>query len=108
MEIFDFNRDVLQSPDVLPIGAELRIPSGLALPAGQVGTAKDVAASTTATSSTAAAPLVPLIAPSAKPASSQRKPFTYTVKKGDNLVDLRASFTAMGGATPTCTRPTAA
>ncbi len=35
MEIFDYNRDVLQSPDVLPIGAELRIPSRLALPAGE-------------------------------------------------------------------------
>ena len=92
MEIFDFNRDVLQSPDVLPIGAELRIPSGLALPASQNGTAKDVAASATATSSAAAAPLVPLITPASNPASPHHKPFTYTVKKGDNLVDLARKF----------------
>ena len=88
MEIFDFNRDVLQSPDVLPIGAELRIPSGLALPAGQDGTAKDVAASPTATSSAAGRAFGAFDYPSANTGLPRRKPLTYTVKKGDNLVDL--------------------
>ncbi|HEY2828424.1 MAG TPA: LysM peptidoglycan-binding domain-containing protein, partial [Pirellulales bacterium] len=31
-ELFQYNRDVLRNPDVLPIGAELRIPSQVAIP----------------------------------------------------------------------------
>lgn len=89
LEIFDYNRDVLQSPDVLPIGAELRIPSPLAAPAGDVENTKSAASPTAANTAVPAAPLVPLIAPTAKPASTQRSgPRTYKVQPGDNLVDI--------------------
>ncbi len=88
MQIFDYNRDVLQSPDVLPIGAELRIPSRLALTAGEDGSTKSSAAPTAVSTAPPAAPLVPLIAPTAKPAVAAKKPRTYTVERGDNLVDI--------------------
>lgn len=89
LEIFEYNRDVLQSPDVLPIGAELRIPSRLALSAGESGNGKSADSSTTASVSAPAAPLVPVISPTARPASSQRSgPRTYKVQPGDNLVDI--------------------
>ncbi len=87
LEIFEYNRDVLESPDVLPIGAELRMPSRFAAPAGDSATTKD-AVPPAATASASAPPLVPLVSPTVKPATVAKKPRTYTVQRGDNLVDI--------------------
>ncbi len=95
LELYEYNRDLLKSPDVLPIGAELRIPSQVAMPPG------DQASISPVVPSTPLAPLVPLprsqtATPTAKPAipvASQRiTPHTYTVLPGDNLVDLARKF----------------
>jgi len=103
MELFQYNRDVLRSPDMLPIGAELRIPSQVVLPA--TGGAPALPSAPT----TPISPLVPLPQmptsplPSAGkatiPASAQNTagaqrpaPRTYTVQAGDNLVDIARKF----------------
>ncbi len=103
MQIFEYNRDVLRTPDVLPIGAELRIPPRLAMPAvvpqlPQMPQSVDQSASTAPstpapTLAPASKPLVPLIAPAVKPAATQAGgPRTYTVQAGDNLVDIARKF----------------
>jgi nucleoid-associated protein YgaU len=100
MELFQYNRDVLRNPDVLPIGAELRIPSQVALPPISDATALPLVPTAPIT------PLVPLpSAPptatgkSALPASAQKTgngqrpaPRTYTVQAGDNLIDIARKF----------------
>jgi nucleoid-associated protein YgaU len=89
MEIFDYNRDVLRSPDVLPIGAELRIPSRLSLPSTASANPPSIASSPASAPAAKAAPLVPLVTPSAQPASSQSSnAHTYKVQPGDNLIDI--------------------
>jgi nucleoid-associated protein YgaU len=97
LELYQYNRDVLSNPEVLPIGAQLRIPSRVAVPSdGNTGAAPFVPA-------TPVTPLVPLppapvaastvAGKSALPASAQRRaPRTYTVQAGDNLVDLARKF----------------
>jgi nucleoid-associated protein YgaU len=89
-ELFECNRDVLKSPEILPIGAELRIPSSGPLPAADNGAATLVPLSNSPTGSDAPPPLAPLpktpVTPAA--ASQPRSPRTYTVQPGDNLVDI--------------------
>jgi nucleoid-associated protein YgaU len=107
MELFQYNRDVLRSPEVLPIGAELRIPAQVALPP------TSGAAALPSVPATPLTPLVPLpqmpAAPTTTPAlaagnttlpvSAQagQNPLrpnqrTYTVQAGDNLVDIARKF----------------
>lgn len=103
MELFQYNRDVLRNPEVLPIGAELRIPTQVAVPAA------NGAATAPTAPMTPIAPLVPLpqapagtpTAPAKTtiPASAQNArgvppnaPRTYKVQAGDNLVDLARKF----------------
>jgi nucleoid-associated protein YgaU len=107
MELFQYNRDVLRNPEVLPIGAELRIPTQVAVPAANGAAAASVAPMTPI------APLVPLpqaptgtlTAPAKTtiPASAQNARSappnatrTYTVQAGDNLVDLARKFYSDG------------
>lgn len=100
-DLYQYNRDVLKNPEVLPIGVELRIPpkyilpptgsiDGSALPAAQGNASPGNSAGAQSTATPAMPPLVnvPRTAP-ASPASAQRpKPRTYTVQFGDNLVDI--------------------
>jgi nucleoid-associated protein YgaU len=110
LELFQYNRDVLNDPDVLPIGAEVRIPSR----APDADTLAAVAAARPASG-----PLVPAMQPSAFPppqmpqqqppaavanslvgpqrgaalpaaAAQAGKPAarTYTVQAGDSLIDI--------------------
>ncbi len=107
MELFQYNRDVLRSPDELPIGAELRIPAQVALPPTSGGAPLPSVPATPLT------PLVPLpqmpAAPTTTPppaagkttlpvsAQAAQNPLrpgqrTYTVQAGDNLVDIARKF----------------
>ncbi|HTQ40082.1 MAG TPA: LysM peptidoglycan-binding domain-containing protein [Pirellulales bacterium] len=93
LELYEYNRDVLRSPEVLPIGAELRIPSKVALPA---------AGDTSLLPSAPATPIAPLVPLPAAPtaagktasavAAQRASQRTYTVQPGDNLVDLARRF----------------
>lgn len=93
-EIFQFNRDVLSSPDVLPIGKQLRIPPRVPVVSTDHLSKPDVAVTAPpappaplalpATDKPATHPKSPAAA-SAKPAA---KPRTYEVQAGDNLVDI--------------------
>ncbi len=62
VELYAYNRDVLSDPDVLPIGAELRIPSHVI-----------VSRDPDLTSATPVLPLVPLSPPAAVPGTRQRR-----------------------------------
>jgi nucleoid-associated protein YgaU len=83
-DLYAYNRDVLTDPDVLPIGAELRIPAHLIAAIGG--------------DQASAAPLLPLAPlPQAAPtpssavtAAAQKQPAqrTYQVRTGDNLIDI--------------------
>jgi nucleoid-associated protein YgaU len=97
LELYEYNRDILKNPEVLPIGAELRIPSQVALPS--TGNAPVQAPAP----STLIAPLVPVStvpvstspAPNGKgalPVAQHSGPRTYTVQVGDNLIDLARKF----------------
>jgi nucleoid-associated protein YgaU len=95
-ELFEYNRDILRNPEVLSIGAELRIPK-VALPTQSVQ--ENVSASPAApeTPLTPLMPLPPMQPPATakaiQPVSSQpAKPHTYKVQPGDNLVDLARKF----------------
>jgi nucleoid-associated protein YgaU len=108
MELFQYNRDVLRSPDELPIGAELRIPAQVALP--QIsGAAALPSVPSTPLTSLVPLPQTPATAPPAVagkttlPVSAQaqsqvlQNPLrpnqrTYTVQAGDNLVDIARKF----------------
>jgi nucleoid-associated protein YgaU len=89
-ELFECNRDVLKNPEILPIGAELRIPSSSSLPPADNGAASLAPLpSPPATAETSSPPLVPLPKTPVAPAAAQsRSPRTYTVQPGDNLVDI--------------------
>lgn len=103
MELFQYNRDVLRNPEVLPIGAELRIPTQVAVPAAN-GAAVTPAAPMTPISPLVPLPQAPAGTPTAPakttiPASAQNNRSappnaarTYTVQAGDNLVDLARKF----------------
>jgi nucleoid-associated protein YgaU len=94
-ELFEYNRDVLSSPNVLPIGKELRIP-----PTIPVQTADPLPSvkSTAFAPGSDSPPLVPLAAQkqvgsataatSGSVRSNNPKQRTYTVQSGDNLVDI--------------------
>ena len=95
LELYAYNRDILKNPEVLPIRAELRIPSQVALPPGGAAQAQAPAPATPL------APLVPVspapVAPAAngkpaQPVSQHSGPRTYTVQVGDNLIDLARKF----------------
>ena len=60
-ELFEFNRDVLTTPELLPIGAELRIPTAPFHPTPQ---------EPPATAQTAARPVSQSLAPAAEPSKS--------------------------------------
>jgi len=108
LEIFEANRDVLSDPDLLVLGALLRIPSADApspgeslAEAGQRGSLVPVS------SSTPRAPMTEVVPPTAPPAvnlatppaagtattvsvdsASFARPQTYRVRAGDTLVDI--------------------
>ncbi len=110
MELFQYNRDVLRSPDELPIGAELRIPAQVALPQTS-STAPLPSVPATPLSPLVPLPQMPAAVPAPPPAAgkttlpvsaqaqsqavqnplrpSQR---SYTVQAGDNLVDIARKF----------------
>ncbi|MCC7086490.1 MAG: LysM peptidoglycan-binding domain-containing protein, partial [Pirellulales bacterium] len=87
MEIFEYNRDVLRSPDMLPIGSDLRIPPQIPV--------KSVETNAAANTVAAQSPLVPLdrALPAATAATTSArsssdngsKQRTYEVKVGDSL-----------------------
>lgn len=89
-ELFQCNRDVLKNPEILPIGAELRIPSSSSMPPADSGAAALVPLPVVTASETPLQPPAPLpktpVAPAA--AAQPRSPRTYTVQPGDNLVDI--------------------
>jgi nucleoid-associated protein YgaU len=88
-ELFQWNRDVLKNPEILPIGAELRIPSSSSMPPADSGAAALVPLPVVTASETPQQPLAPLPKTPVAPASAQpRSPRTYTVQPGDNLVDI--------------------
>jgi nucleoid-associated protein YgaU len=88
-ELFDRNRDVLKNPDILPIGAELRIPSSGSMPPVDNGAASLTPLPTTTAPDISPPPLIPLPKTPVAPAAAQlRSPRTYTVQPGDNLVDI--------------------
>jgi nucleoid-associated protein YgaU len=88
-ELFECNRDVLKNPEILPIGAELRIPSSDPLPPTDGGAAPLVPLSNSPTASDAPPRLAPPPKTPVAPAAAQsRSPRTYTVQPGDNLVDI--------------------
>jgi len=73
LELFEYNRDVLRSPDLLPIGSNLRIPPKLG------GVLRPSAAS--------AERLVPVL-PAAVRSHATRLPQTYTVQPSETLTDI--------------------
>jgi len=81
LEIYEANRDLLDTPDLLPIGAELRLPSA------------DEVARQTPREPPVEPPLSPLTprpeAPSPPPPGVKR---TYRVKAGDTLVAIARQF----------------
>jgi nucleoid-associated protein YgaU len=86
-ELFQYNRDVLPSMDVLPIGAELRIPPRIAVVDPQNPEPPPVVATKSR------GPLVPLTQPAAQTTlAPQPKRRTYTVEANDNLVDIARKF----------------
>jgi nucleoid-associated protein YgaU len=89
-ELFERNRDVLKNPEILPIGAELRIPSSNdAPPADTRAPLAPLPTSPAAPDNSPQQPLVPLPNVSVAPAAAQqRSARTYTVQPGDNLVDI--------------------
>jgi nucleoid-associated protein YgaU len=93
-ELFECNRDVLKNPEILPIGAELRIPSSSSMPPADTGAATLVPLSNSPNGSDAPPPLAPLpktpVVPAA--AAQPRSPRTYTAQPGDNLVDIARKF----------------
>jgi nucleoid-associated protein YgaU len=102
MELFQYNRNVLRNPDELPIGAELRIPSQVALPTTS-GSAALPAAPMTPISPLLPLPQIPTapsasgkttLPASAKTTAAPQQPGqrTYTVQAGDNLVDIARKF----------------
>jgi nucleoid-associated protein YgaU len=101
VDLYQYNRDVLKNPEVLPIGIDLRIPpkfmlppaggsDGSALPAAQQNMAPASPNGTQLTSTPAVPPLTAISKNSpVSPAAVQHpKPRTYTVQFGDNLVDI--------------------
>jgi len=90
-EIFERNRDVLKNPEILPIGAELRIPPSGSIPAIESGAASLAPLSgTAAVAEGSPQPPVPLPKAPVAPATAAqpRGPRRYTVQPGDNLVDI--------------------
>jgi nucleoid-associated protein YgaU len=101
LEIYAYNRDVLSDPDVLPIGAGIRIPSRVVIAPdanGLAGVAPPPVLPLVPLSPTSPAAIVnsPVAAPANSPAgapaaaaSAQKNgPRTNTVQEGDNLVDI--------------------
>jgi nucleoid-associated protein YgaU len=95
-ELFEYNRDVLRTPDVLPIGADLRIPPMIPVQAVDPTTHSNDAASALQTqlvpvnpSPVAQPPIASTAAPPANVAAAKsQKPHTYEVKAGESLVDI--------------------
>lgn len=81
LEIYEANRELLSNPDLLPIGAELKIPLA------------EVAVRTTAPAARVDPPLTPLPArPTERPQPSSGKRRTYRVKLGDTLDAIAKRF----------------
>ena len=80
LEIFEANREILKNPDLLPIGAELKIPSPEAI----------VRQQPQATIERPMAPLAARPSPPAAPPSGMKR--TYRVKTGDTLVAIAKQF----------------
>ena len=81
LEIFEANRDLLKNPDLLPIGAELKIPS-----LDEIARAKPPQAAIER-------PMAPLATPPSPPAPPpQGMKRTYRVKTGDTLVAIAKQF----------------
>jgi nucleoid-associated protein YgaU len=87
-ELFQYNRDVLPNMDVLPIGAELRVPPRIAIVDPQNPKPPS------AVVMRSPGPLVPLTQPAAQTTTPapQPKRRTYTVEANDNLVDIARKF----------------
>jgi nucleoid-associated protein YgaU len=93
-ELFEYNRDVLSNPNVLPIGKQLRIPPLVPIQVPDPLPMK----STTSEPSSSLPPLVQLegdkpaaakpTAPANAANSKNPKQRTYEVQAGDNLVDI--------------------
>jgi nucleoid-associated protein YgaU len=95
VEIFDYNRDVLRTPDVLPIGADLRIPPLVPMQAADPTIHTSAAAGAGQTRlvpvnppSTAQPQAPPATTPPATSDGKSQKPRTYEVKAGESLVDI--------------------
>ncbi len=84
-DLYAYNRDVLNDPDVLPIGAELRIPAHpvVAIDSSTETTQPVLPLAPLPQSAPASGPAVPAAATSAP--TSQR---TYKVQPGDSLIDI--------------------
>jgi nucleoid-associated protein YgaU len=84
VDLYSYNRDVLSDPDVLPIGAELRIPAHLVISTDpdQAATAPVLPLAPLPKLATSGAPAVPAAA------AQQPSQRTYKVQPGDNLVDI--------------------
>ena len=80
LEIFEANREILKNPDLLPIGAELKIPSPDAIVRQQAQ----------ATIERPMAPLAARPSPAAAPPAGMKR--TYRVKTGDTLVAIAKQF----------------
>jgi nucleoid-associated protein YgaU len=96
MELFAYNRDVLRTPDVLPIGADLRIPPMIPVQTADPTTRSQDDSDASLTRlvpvnppSAAQSPNAPAAAVPTKGADAKsQKPRTYEVKTGDSLVDI--------------------
>jgi nucleoid-associated protein YgaU len=81
LEIYEANRELLSNPDLLPIGAELKIPPA------------EVAVRTTAPAARVDPPLTPLPArPAERPQPTSGSRRTYRVKLGDTLDAIAKRF----------------
>jgi nucleoid-associated protein YgaU len=91
LELYAYNRDVLSDPEVLPIGASIRIPSRVVFAPEGNATADVTPQPVIPLTPLAPLPAATTAAPpaAAATASAQRNgPRTYTVQEGDNLVDI--------------------
>lgn len=103
-EVFELNRDLLRDPDILPIGARIKIPEAGSPPAAPVvaqrgpitSLASDRSVSTYAPppvgSVTTLAPLVPISAGAYRSAREQARGATYRVQPRDTLVSIARHF----------------
>jgi nucleoid-associated protein YgaU len=80
LEIYEANRDLLSNPDLLPIGARLKIPPA------------DAVVRTAAPATRANPPLAPISPRPAPVRPSAGSPRTYRVKAGDTLVAIAQRF----------------